>query len=370
MRDLADVNPIAVVATGGQNSRCAALDYLDQLVAVGIDLDQEFTVFSFCDFDPEGWDIPESFIDHLRGRITADIRLIRLGLLKSQISKSVLQYQATPYEPKNAKRASAIKAAETKYARFAAETGGICMPGTNKSARVELDMYTGAQIRDKIIDGLSQHVDGFAYQVEQLKEMLRDEYEEGYFPHDGPGESVHEVYEPYHDAISEMYDHLGLESLKIAPVERARIRELEKEIRQLEAVIEDKTSGIDRQMSALTRLHGELEEEAETEIEELAAAPSLGDCTFASLKDAIKHIEENGGWQSWADEVGIRIVKSEDLADCARQRRAYHWHPDHGELGYIRDWIEENLIPETSYGDPDGPDESLEQLIGRTLGEA
>ena len=51
--------------------------YAYELEQKGIDLTQDFTVYSFNDFDAEGWDIPEAFIAHLKLK-SLGVRIDRL----------------------------------------------------------------------------------------------------------------------------------------------------------------------------------------------------------------------------------------------------------------------------------------------------
>lgn len=359
---LADTYEISFVATGGQNSRCAAMEFAEQLKKTGIDTTQPFTVYSFCDFDPEGWAIPESFIEHMQLKIDAPINLVRLGVLPDQISEDVLRYQGSPYSPET-KTESGAKAVATKYQRFVDETGGCFMPDTGKPARIELNMYKTDQIRDKILDGLSQYIDGFEYQKAQLETAVNREYSEAWRTlSDAFAESVNEVFDPYFEAIDGAMESLRAERAQRAPEARRRKRELLRQIAELDSAIEAATVDIAAQEGALANLSSTLYDEAYHE--DIHDYLSADDCPAAD--DLIGEIEANGGWRRWVDSLQIRALDGAALAEAARQKgSAFEWQPDPDERHRIQDWITQHF---PTVPDPVGPDVSPEKLIEESLG--
>lgn len=182
LKNLADIYGINFVATEGKDSRLAAIQFTKDLESFGVDLDDDFTVYSFADCDPEGWRIPETFIEHLKFRVTGNIDLVRLGVLPSQITESVLKYRTMPYPIEGSTEASR-KARRTLYENFAGKSGGVYLTGDNGEpvpARVELDLYPPSLIREKIIHGLAEHLDGFRWQVEQLEDAIGERFEDAF----------------------------------------------------------------------------------------------------------------------------------------------------------------------------------------------
>lgn len=372
LRDIADTYEIAFVATGGQNSRCAAMEYVEQLRRTGVDLRQPFTVYSFCDFDPEGWRIPEIFIEHLCIKIAAPIRLVRLGILAEQISDSVLRYQATAYEP-DAETDAAKKAAETKYRNFVEETGGIFMPDTGEPARIEIDMYKAAQIRERILEGLAERIDGFSYQVRAVKGWIVNEYESGDWEPEDPGDALDEVYDPYYEAIDERRSQIDEEAEARAPEARAALRELLQNYwaqrRPLDAEVAEATADLEKQKQILGLLENNLKALYDQEHALLLGMPNVESAEFRNPQEAFAHIEDNGGWREWMEQQQIEIVQPGALTEAAQRHGRYIWQPEWAERESIREWMADYLIAEVSYDDPDGPDQSPEEMIREALGE-
>lgn len=395
LHDLADIYGISFVATGGQNSRCAAMEYVEQLRRKGIDLSQTFTVYSFCDFDPEGWDIPLKFIEHLQIKITNPVQLVRLGVLKEQISDSILHYQASPYAPANAKSARARKGAQTKYENFIAEAGGIFMPGTDTPARVELDIYTGEQIRERIIEGLARHLDGFQYQVNKLKE----EIEKGFhYAHDSAlkslmdewdwkqdpnprlaeiGDEIDKLKREMAKRTAEEDDDLGdlhIQKVEIERERQERIRKLEERFEREQALLKqryeryaeevearianrriplyertgeleniklEKTTDLRSQISALRREESDIDdiEHANWKRQRGLYEDEIFQ-QFANAGDVIISIERNGGWRNWLAEVEIEEV---NLEEAGRERETIAWEPTWSDKTNIREWLKLTL---------------------------
>jgi len=388
--DLGDIYGISFVATGGHNSRCAAMDYVEQLRHRGIDLNQSFTIYSFCDFDPDGWTIPVGFVKHLQIKITAPIHLVRLGVLKEQISDSVLRYQASPYTS-DAKTERARKIAETKYRNFMAETGGIFMPGTDVPAQVELDMYTGEQIRERIIEALAEHLDGFQYQVDKLEGVIEEEFDDA---HDSALGSLMEEWEwerepdPRLGEIEDEIDDLEREMVKRTAEENEELSDLFSRQREIERgdaerqsrlvarferekeLLRQKYNGFaekagDRaanELAPVIERIGELEDikyKKTTDLRSQRAAlkeersgiyhgeSEIWSWQKQDYKDAINQwitgpgdviisIEQDGGWRNWLEEVGIEEV---DLEEAGQKREAIDWEPTWSDKGSIRKWL-------------------------------
>jgi hypothetical protein len=375
LHDLADTYEIAYCSTGGQNSRAAALAYAEELRRLGVALGQPFTVFSFCDFDPEGWDIPLSFCDHLALKVSGPIRLVRLGVLREQLGESVIQHQATPW-PMDARTASARKSKRTKYARFAEETGGLFIPGPGGElipGRVELNIYDPDQVRERILQGLAHYLDGFSYQVRAVKGWIANEYENGDWEPEDPGDALDEVYDPYYETIDERRHQIDDEAESRAPEARAALRRLNREYwerrKPIDAEIEEETADLEAKKEALSELSRNLETMYRNERDLLLGMPNVGETDFDDPQEAFAHIEDNGGWREWMEQQQIEIVNPHALTEAAQQHGRYVWQPDWEERERIREWMADHLIAELWYDDPDGPGQTPEEMIAEVLGE-
>lgn len=371
LNDIADTYEVSFCCTGGQNSRAAAMAYATELEPKGVDLGQSFTVFSFTDFDPEGWNIPVAFIRHLGLRVTGDIQLVRLGMMKEQLGQSVIDHQAVPY-PLDAKTQRARKAKLTKYGRFEHETGGLYIPNASGNlvpARVELNIYSTTQIRERIISGLAEHLEAFPYQVRALKESVKTEYDRALSELvDHVGNGVSAAYEQYFNAIDWERERLKVERAKRAPEARRRMVELQAEIEFLEGIIERETSDLNAQDAALSSLAEQLEDASWEE--QQALVEYLRRCSdLPSPGDIIAYIEHNGGWRRWVDELGLSVAENRHLADDARQHRSFSWQLGWRERQEIRDWLKDKIEDAAPYLEPGGPGGPPEALIARALTE-
>lgn len=376
LQDIADTYEISFACTGGQNSRAAAMAYATKLEDIGVDLSQDFTVYSFYDFDPEGWLMPLSFIHHLALKVTGQIHLVRLGLLKEQIGQSVIDHQAIPYSLE-AKSARARKGKQTKYDGFVDSTGGLFI-ADDVPARVELNIYTPAQVREKILAGLAGHIDVFPYQVREIKDYIQTEYGQRWWHPDRPDEDIiDELYRPYHDAIAQAKKQVGCEMLTRAPEERAQIAEIWKQIRELEQkkarlweIVTLKTSDLQEKLDGLDTLDVEIERMAENEVERLVDSATITPPDFDSPGDAFEDIESNGGWRGWVDDVGVRLMDAQEMHEVAQRHDLYTWYPSGYERNNVTAWMEEHFTPDADYEDATGPELSPEEMLaGRGGGE-
>lgn len=364
--DLADVYEISFVAAGGQASRAAAMQYVKTIQETGIDLARSFTVFSMADFDPEGWDIPEQFVKHMQtGGITGEIELIRLGVLRHQLGESVGPFVDVYTEP-SGDNASAKKAKRTKWENWAAITGGIMAidgAGNRLPGRVELNIYSPRQIRERIIAGLCERLDGFAFQVRALRESVRQGHAaalDGY--RDQLEQQVDDRYEPYYEAIQQAIDDLKAQAAQRVENELRRIEELRAEIEALEAQAAAKVADLNASKTSLDTLRYELETEAAEEVAELWETAEASPAAEA----LVMGVESNGGWRHFADQVGIddRLTATH-LARCGQRGEPVTWSPS---------WYAQQSVNLWAYGmvdcvwnAPDGPDESPAVLIQQAL---
>jgi hypothetical protein len=346
LRDLADTFEINFVATEGQNSRAAAMAFAHTLERRGIDLAQPFTVYSFADYDPQGWCIPIQFIQHLSLRVTGPIRLVRLGLCREQLGDSLIERAAVPYVIEGEDPASR-KRARTLYQRFTEETGGLFIPdsrGRLVPAKVELDALEGL-IRDDIIDGLAAHLDGFEYQVRRLESYVRDDgYQRAW---DGLCDWIRSeaarAYDSTHHALRAQGAAIDRAIAKRTYLEQEAIADLEEEIAALQELIEEKTEDLrsDREEleSEQNAMRVRQTREADAAIERLQENGGL-----PTPEDLLSEIADNGGWRDWLEGLGLAAVGSERLASDARAHRRFSWTLAYPDKEKIRAWLKARLV--------------------------
>jgi hypothetical protein len=303
-------------------------------------------------------------------KIDSPINLVRLGLLKEQLGESVIKHQASPYSLE-AKTKASRKGKITKYERFVAETGGLFITdhkGDEVPARVELNIYIPQQIRERILEGLTKDLDGFAYQVRVLQDQIEEQYDPAWNDiSDELYNEVRKVYSPYLEAVEDAKNEIDLSIAEKTIQEDKEISDLYDRIRILEEVKAEKTSDLTPNRKVLetaeARLHDEIDENT-TKVEH-----NQNDIPTAN--DLIKHIESNGGWVSWANECGLELLSGDDIAMYARKHSSISYIPDYEEIQSIKDWIYEQIKEEVDYSLAYnfGPSEEPEDMIKRLVGE-
>lgn len=371
LHDLVDAFGMSFCCTRGKPSRAAVLAYVRQLRQIGIDVSGgPFTIYSFCDFDPEGWTIPINFADMLR--IDGDVQevnIVRIGVLREHISDNLLKYQGSPY-PMDQKSDRAKKGTQTKWNNFVEATGGLYMPGTDIPARVELDPYSAEQVRERILRGLAAHIDGFEYQVEGLElalEQQHSKWENGldYRAQD----AVDRLLEPYQNAVDEQMDRLRVARAGIGPSLQRQIKVHHEELERLHLALRKqiKDSGI----------HGEIEVLRDwTENVRDVSISWTGE--QKSLEELRENITDNGGWRGWAEELDLQIIDADILVKRARAHRGFSYETTVGDDGKIFEWIDDecDMWPEAWVEGPDpftdlDPDALVELIVdGRAEADA
>lgn len=365
LHDLADTYEISLCCLGGQSSKAAAMAYARRLESIGIDLTQTFTVYSYADFNPHGWEIPEAFIRHLSVKIPGDIRLVRLGILREQLGESVLRRAELYSLDANTKQGRKTK--QTMWEKFVNETGGLYTED-RQPAQVEMDIYSPSQIRDRIIDGLSKHIESFPFQIRPLKKAITDRYDSAWKElSKSLRHRVDEVYKPYFDAIYDEHDHLEVLRSQRAMGERAEIARLRREIAKLEDIISAKTADLKAKEQALDVLCNRLGQMSHQEYRELESELQWWD--IPGPDNLIKYVEENGGWENWADELGIEKLKNGAVAQAAREHRLFDWRPSYRDTQKIQEWIEGRLDDAAPHLEADGPSLGVVELVTEALNE-
>ena len=355
LHDLANVYEISFCAAGGQSSRAAAMAYVKKLETLAIDTDQTFTVYSMMDCDPQGWDIPKQFCNHLRIAGVVNVELVRLGILKEQLGDTVSRV-ASVY-PLGRRGSKEYKQKLSLAERWAEEAGGgIWLDG--QPGRVELNIYRPSQLRELIVEGLCQHLDGFAYQVRGLT-MAITRGETNAWKSAGAElrAEIDELYESYYEAISEKENQIDEEIAGRTEDEDRRIRELYRAIRNLEAVKKEKTEDLGRQKDALDCLHDRLRE---MESNAFSQARDNSTCE-TTASDLIRQMGNNDDWSQLADECGVGRLTKTDLVRFAERRAPVRWWPSREEQEAIDEWVARQL--EITYGDPYAPAGSPEDWI-------
>jgi len=231
-------------------------------------------------------------------------------------------------------------------------------------------MYEAAQIRERILEGLAQHLEGFRYQVRAVKGWIANEWENGTVTVD-PSDVLDEVYDPYYRAISGRRDQIDDEAAHRAPETRTALRDLNREYWQRKAVLDaeiaEATADLEAKKEVLSDLHISLEAMYEQTRHEMV--PNFEPAEFADPEEAFAHIEGNGGWREWMEEQQIDVVKPGALTEAAQQHGRYVWRPDWQERERIREWMEECLVGDLWYSTPVGPGKTPEEMIREALGQ-
>ena len=360
LKGIADTFEIALCCTGGQSSRAAAMSYVRKLAKLGVDTGGEFTVFSFADFDPEGWAIPEVFIKHLH--VDGPVNLVRLGVLREDIGESVLAYQAVPYSL-DAKGARERKSKRTKYNNFVEGTGGLFIVNGGESvpAKVEMDIYKDAQIRTRIVEGLARHLDGFGYQVRGLKSaVVRGLEDEKRSVRSGWGDDIDEEYAPYHEAIDEALYAIERERVQLVRPEVARIETLQREIEGIREEMEEKTAEITLRVERLNAVTRVIKQAEENE--------TMSMWGFPCKEEVLEAAESDGGMRVWAKELGLGMLGAGELVAAGEKGGPVGWYPSRADEEKIGEWLRDEVCAEFEVDAPDGLDSEDEKLVENVLG--
>jgi hypothetical protein len=196
LKRLAHVFHITFISLGGQGSYGAFEDLVMQFLEAGIDIHQEFRLFTVSDFDPQGYDIQAAAKEHLERAGLRRVMIERVYLRPEHITEGIVERFAVPYEVQK-KKASSTKSACTLYNRFGAMTGGIYRQhgawrqfaingdGTYhvpqlidstqgyELARVELDNFEDHVLLQLLIDALEGVIDGAAYYYAHARQIWR-----------------------------------------------------------------------------------------------------------------------------------------------------------------------------------------------------
>ena len=117
---------ITTIATGGQGSYLSVEYFVDELRARGVDLTQEFAVFSLVDFDPAGDIIATKLIENMTDNGVKSFRTFPGEFYKNFKRKDlVIPANMTPEQKKKTYRLPLTVRKSGQAAKWAAKTGGV-----------------------------------------------------------------------------------------------------------------------------------------------------------------------------------------------------------------------------------------------------
>ena len=349
LADIANTWEISFAATGGQKSTIAAMRFLEKIEKRGIDLSDGLTIFSMYDFDPQGWNTPQNLADCIE-RQGIRVELVRLGLLADTYDEKGIQRIAAPYVSK-AENEGAEQSAETLYDRFAKEAGGIYIGG--HPMVIKLDDLGLDLIREHIIEGMAKHLDGFPYQIREIKSEIKGMY------YKACGEVIEGMVDKeeldYDNELNELWEEeraIEVEKVKRAPEERARALEIQQELAQLNRVIQKKIADLNKRQKEIWNERHCIENKI-SENRDYWNEYYNKDGVFINADGIIKGIED---WSEWLLERDIEEIDGEYLAKDARKHRKFSWSLDiidpvdftrSGVFAGVFEWVKQQI--EESY---------------------
>jgi hypothetical protein len=289
LKRLAHVFHITFISLGGQGSYGAFEDLVMQFLEAGIDIHQEFRLFTVSDFDPQGYDIQAAAQKHLEDAGLRQVTIDRVYLRPEHITDGVVERFAVPYEVQK-KKATATKSACTLYNKFGALTGGIYkrngtwqrfpmngdgsyqVPQLTEStqgyelARVELDNFQDEVLLHLLIDALERVIDGAAYYYAAAQQIWRRTFTGGVV--DAAKalilKAVAEHLRPWWQRLHDLNDRLDARWEDLTAAEEDLISDItdarDARVDALQARIDE----IQRQIDALRAEQAELEEQQRT----------------------------------------------------------------------------------------------------------
>jgi hypothetical protein len=293
--------------------------------------------------------------------ITGNVTLVRAGTLREQLAESTINLSTVPY-PIFDGNGKPNKAKLTKYSNFEAETGGLYILNSNGElvpARIEMDIYSSQHVLSKIVETLAPHLDGFDYQIREFKKALHSQYDQAVNELSSDiSESISELYSDYFRAIREERNRIDLEIIKRGAEENAAIRELRKHIDELERIRYEKTEDLYNKRETLDKVEGYVSAQIDDHISD-----SFSYLSFLTPDELMEEIERNGGWQHWANEVGIEKVTRQDFIRAGLTQWHFRPSPGFDARERIKDWLVEQLEPDYYYTDLPEDFESPTALI-------
>lgn len=117
---------ITTIATGGQSSYLSIEYFVDELRALGVDLSQQFAIFSIVDFDPAGDIIATKFVENLMDNGIENIRTFPGTFYKHFQRKDIVLPENMTQEQRNKVYRLSLKVRKSGLAaKWAGRTGGV-----------------------------------------------------------------------------------------------------------------------------------------------------------------------------------------------------------------------------------------------------
>ena len=201
LKRLANIFRITFISLGGQGSYKVYEDLVVDFLNSGIDINQEFHIFTISDFDPQGYCIQDTAKEHLERAGIRQVTIHRVYLCSEHITKGIVDRHAVPYVwRKNTNKGN--KGALTLYNKFGIRTGGIYKRGDEwqrfsqngdggydvprfiASAdgydlhRVELDNFQDEVLLQLLIDALADFMDGSEYYYKRAQDYVDDLFQQ------------------------------------------------------------------------------------------------------------------------------------------------------------------------------------------------
>jgi len=201
LKRLANIFRITFISLGGQGSYKVYEDLVVDFINAGIDINQDFHIFTISDFDPQGYCIQDTAKEHLERAGIRKVIIHRVYLCAEHITKGIVDRHAVPYVwEKNTQKGN--KAALTLYNKFGERTGGIYkndeawqrfskngsesydvpqfVEATNgyDLFRVELDNFRDEVLLELLIDALAEFMDGSEYYYKQAQDYIDELFQQ------------------------------------------------------------------------------------------------------------------------------------------------------------------------------------------------
>lgn len=283
LKRLASIFRITYISLGGQGSYKVYEDLVVDLINAGIDINQEFCIFTVSDFDPQGFCIQDAAREHLERAGIRKVTIHRVYLSPEHITKGIVERHAVPYVwSKNTTKGS--KGALTLYTKFGLRTGGIYKigdewqrfrqngdgsydvpllkhsAGSHELFRVELDNFRDEILLQLLIDALADFMDGSEYYYKKAQK-----YVEGLFQ-DRLSRIIEQIasrkvedllsdeYFTYHDLNEKLYE---LSSTLISDVDELELK-IEEDYEHRYNSIEEEIDDLESQIAGFRNRQNEL----------------------------------------------------------------------------------------------------------------
>jgi len=283
LKRLANIFRITFISLGGQGSYKVYEDLVVEFINVGIDINQEFHIFTISDFDPQGYCIQDTAKEHLERAGIRKVSIHRVYLCSEHITKGIVARHAVPYVWRK-KTSKGNKAALTLYNSFGRRTGGIYKRGDewrrfsqngdgsydvpifNDSVdgyelnRVELDNFQDEVLLQLLIDALRDFMNGSEYYYKKAQDYVDELFHEKW--RESSDKIVSEKVEDFlGDEYSLLYDlehQLRQRSLEFTSDVDNLEKDIESDYNYRYGLIEEEIEGLYEEISRLESQQNDL----------------------------------------------------------------------------------------------------------------